>query len=305
MVVTPPDNHMDFRELNIFLHLSQTLHFGKTSKILHLSPSTLSRTIQRLEEELGQKLFERDNRSAKLTAEGKQFVEFSRKTLQQWQLLKNDFKQNANDISGELTLFCTVTAAHIYVPKLLEAFRQQYPLAEIKLETGDVALAFDKIDSKNVDFAFTVLPPKLGQQYRFHSIENIDFKLIGPTVDTPFAKHLDKTGINWQELPFVMPEAGPARERLLDWLSMMKLKPRVYAQVSGHEAIVSMTALGCGVSAVPQSVLEHSPLKDKVKILPASIPPAPLNLGICCLKKRLSSPLNQAFWQLVREVYQE
>jgi len=79
----------------------------------------------------------------------------------------------------------------------------------------------------------------------------------------------------------------------------------VYAQVSGHEAIVSMTALGCGVSAVPLPVLEHSPLKNRVTVLPASIPPLPLNLGICCLQKRLSSPLNNAFWQLVKDVYRD
>ncbi len=294
---------MDFRELNIFLHLSQTLHFGKTSKARHLSPSTLSRTIQRLEDELGQKLFERDNRSVRLTREGRQFVEFAQNVTQKWQLLKNEFEQNAHDISGEVTLFCTVTAADFYVPKLLEAFRQQYPVAEIKLETGDVALAFEKINSQSVDFAYAVLPTKLSQKYQFHSIENIEFKLIGPTMNTTFSQHMGNSGINWDELPFVMPEAGPARERLLDWLAMMKLKPRVYAQVSGHEAIVSMTALGCGVSAVPQPVLEHSPLKDKVKILPASLPPAPLNLGICCLKKRLVPPLNKAFWQLVQDVY--
>ncbi len=296
---------MDFRELDIFLHLSQTLHFGKTSKVMHLSPSTLSRTIQRLEDELGHQLFERDNRSVKLTREGNKFVEFAQNVLQQWQFLRADFEQNAHDISGEVTLFCTVTAADIYVPKLLEAFRQQYPAAEIKLETGDVALAFDKINNQSVDFAYAVLPSRLGQQYQFHSIENIAFKLIGPTINTPFSKYMTNTGIHWEQLPFVMPEAGPARERLMDWLTMMKLKPRVYAQVSGHEAIVSMTALGCGVSAIPQPVLEHSPLRDKVKILPASIPPAPLNLGICCLKKRLNTSLNKVFWQLVQEIYQQ
>jgi len=84
----------------------------------------------------------------------------------------------------------------------------------------------------------------------------------------------------------------------------MKLKPKVYAQVSGHEAIVSMTALGCGVSAIPAPVLEQSPLKDKVTILATSIPPQPLNLGICCLKSRLKTPVNKAFWELVLEVYQ-
>ncbi len=296
---------MDFRELKVFLHLSQTLHFGKTSKAMHLSPSTLSRAIQRLEEELGQLLFERDNRSVRLTRAGKQVVSFAGRVLDERESLKTALEKNDHSISGELTLFCTVTAAHIYVPKLLEAFRSRYPLADIKLETGDVALAFEKINNQSVDFAYAVLPEKLASKYQFHSIENIPFKLIAPTMNTGFSKYMGSNDIKWEKLPFVMPEAGPARERLLDWLTKMKLKPRVYAQVSGHEAIVSMTALGCGVSAVPLPVLEHSPLKNRVTVLPASIPPLPLNLGICCLQKRLSTPLNSAFWQLVHDVYSD
>ncbi|MFT5451460.1 MAG: LysR family positive regulator for ilvC [Enterobacterales bacterium] len=296
---------MDFRELKVFLHLSQTLHFSQTAMAMHMSPSTLSRTIQRLEQELTQKLFERDNRTVRLTIEGKKFADFAQNVLHQQQKLKDDFAAKSQSISGELTLYCTVTAAHIYVPKLLEAFRRQYPAAEIRLETGDVALAFEKINNQSVDFAYAVYPDKLTQKHSFHSIESIPFKLIGPKMNTPFSKYMDKTDINWDKLPFVMPESGPARERLQDWLTQMNLNPDVYAQVSGHEAIVSMTALGCGVSAVPLPVLEHSPLKDKVKILPASIPPLPLNLGICCLTKRLKSPLNMAFWKLVQDVYQD
>ncbi|MFT5520109.1 MAG: LysR family positive regulator for ilvC [Enterobacterales bacterium] len=296
---------MDFRELKVFLHLSQTLHFSQTSMAMHMSPSTLSRTIQRLEQELAQTLFERDNRTVKLTIEGKKFAAFAQNVLHQQQKLKDEFAEKSQGIAGELTLFCTVTAAHIYVPKLLEAFRRQYPAAEIRLETGDVALAFEKINNQSVDFAYAVFPEKLTKKHSFHSIESIPFKLIGPKMNTSFSKHMEKRDINWEKLPFVMPESGPARERLQDWLTQMNLKPDVYAQVSGHEAIVSMTALGCGVSAVPLPVLEHSPLKDKVKILPASIPPLPLNLGICCLTKRLKSPLNMAFWKLVQDVYQD
>ena len=296
---------MDFRELKAFVHLSQSLHFSNTATAMHMSPSTLSRTIQRLENELGQSLFDRDNRKVKLTLSGRKLLIFAQNVLQQQQQLKQDFVEKSSHLEGELTLFCTVTAAHIYVPKLLEAFRNQYPAAEIRLETGDVALAFDKINDQSVDFAYAVFPEKLAKRYRFHSIESIPFKLIGPRMNTPFSKHMGKTEINWQKLPFVMPEAGPARERLQDWLTQMNLQPEVYAQVSGHEAIVSMTALGCGVSAIPLPVLEYSPLKDKVKILPASIPPLPLNLGICCLSKRLQSPLNKAFWEVVQNVYQD
>ena len=53
---------MDIRSLELFQHLATSLHFAKTSDALFVSPSTLSRAIQRLEEECGTALFVRDNR---------------------------------------------------------------------------------------------------------------------------------------------------------------------------------------------------------------------------------------------------
>lgn len=44
---------MDLRDLKLFLHLAESHHFGRTAKAMHVSPSTLSRQIQRLEEILG------------------------------------------------------------------------------------------------------------------------------------------------------------------------------------------------------------------------------------------------------------
>ena len=61
---------MDFDDLRLFLHLSRTLHFGRTSQECHISASALSRSIQRLEQSVGQQLFERDNRSVELTRAG-------------------------------------------------------------------------------------------------------------------------------------------------------------------------------------------------------------------------------------------
>ena len=55
---------MNIHELKVFKHLAGTLHFGRTSRACNITPSALTRTIQRLEEEVGKKLFIRDNRSA-------------------------------------------------------------------------------------------------------------------------------------------------------------------------------------------------------------------------------------------------
>ena len=61
---------MDLRNLELFLHLADSLHFGKSADAMAVSPSTLSRAIQRLEQETGCVLFERDNRSVRLTPAG-------------------------------------------------------------------------------------------------------------------------------------------------------------------------------------------------------------------------------------------
>ena len=52
-----------------FLSIAETLHFGRTTELIHLSQPALSLQIQALEEEVGVKLFERNRREAKLTVE--------------------------------------------------------------------------------------------------------------------------------------------------------------------------------------------------------------------------------------------
>lgn len=72
---------MDLKPLRHFLSLAETLHFGRASAACHVSPSTLSQSIQHLENNLGVYLFERDNRSVSLTAEGIKFERYARETL--------------------------------------------------------------------------------------------------------------------------------------------------------------------------------------------------------------------------------
>ena len=77
---------MDLRDLKMFLHLAESRHFGRSARAMHVSPSTLSRQIQRLEEDLGQPLFVRDNRTVTLTEAGEELRVFAQQTLLQYQL---------------------------------------------------------------------------------------------------------------------------------------------------------------------------------------------------------------------------
>lgn len=72
---------MDIPSPRLFITLSRNLHFGKTSEEMHMSPSAISRTVQRLEDQFGHRLFVRDNRSAQLTEEGQMFLDYTRETV--------------------------------------------------------------------------------------------------------------------------------------------------------------------------------------------------------------------------------
>ncbi|MBE8172080.1 LysR family transcriptional regulator, partial [Leptospira borgpetersenii serovar Ballum] len=96
----------------MFLHLAESRHFGRSARAMHVSPSTLSRQIQRLEEDLGQPLFIRDNRAVTLTEAGDALRQFAQQTLLQHQQFVHAIAHEEPTLSGKHPLFCSVTAAY-------------------------------------------------------------------------------------------------------------------------------------------------------------------------------------------------
>lgn len=291
---------MDIKSKQLFLHLASTLHFSKTSQAMHVSPSTLSRCIQRLEGELGASLFMRDNRSVQLTNAGTLFKNYCMEQLASWDKLKLQARGTENELEGRINLFCSVTAAYSHLPIILDKFRKLHPKVEIMLTTGDSAIAIEKVLEHNVDFAITACPDKLISSLHFKSLAEIPLSIIAPTMSCLTTNNISKASVNWKVLPFILPEHGVIRQRFDSWYRHFKIgKPKIYATVAGHEALVSMVALGCGIGVVPKVVIENSPVRDRVKVIPTSRRLQSFDLGLCCYKTRLSDPLINAFMQSV------
>jgi LysR family positive regulator for ilvC len=293
---------MDLRDLKLFLHLAESRHFGRSARAMHVSPSTLSRQIQRLEEDLGQALFLRDNRTVTLTDAGEQLRQFAQHTLLQYQQLLHAIGQNGPSLSGELRLFCSVTAAYSHLPPILDRFRAEHPLVEIKLTTGDAADAVEKVQSAEADIAIAGRPETLPASIGFTPIGLIPLLLIAPALPCPVRTQATQPEPDWSEIPFILPDQGPARQRIDLWFRRRRIpNPLIYATVSGHEAIVSMVALGCGIALLPDVVLENSPepIRNRILELDNVEMVAPFELGVCVQKKRLNEPLIDAFWSLM------
>ncbi|MFS2222507.1 HTH-type transcriptional activator IlvY [Pantoea sp. B65] len=293
---------MDLRDLKLFLHLAESRHFGRSARAMHVSPSTLSRQIQRLEEDLGQALFLRDNRTVTLTDAGERLRQFAQHTLLQYQQMRHAIGQNGPSLSGEMRLFCSVTAAYSHLPPILDRFRAEHPLVEIKLTTGDAADAVEKVQSSEADLAIAGRPETLPASIDFTPLGYIPLVLIAPALACTVRHQATQEQPDWSQIPFILPEQGPARRRIDLWFRRHHIaNPLIYATVSGHEAIVSMVALGCGIALLPDVVLENSPepVRNRVLVLDGVESVAPFELGVCVQKKRLNEPLIDAFWNLL------
>lgn len=293
---------MDTRNLKQFVTLAETLHFGRASETCHISPSALSRSIKQLEREVGVKLLERDNRSVELTRHGERFLEFARDSLTQWDVVRNALLEDADALHGEVSIYCSVTASYSFLFDLLSEFRRDYPRIEIKLHTGDPEHAVQRVLAGEEDIAIGARPGSLPSTLAFKPITKTPLVFIAAADSDEYAglsgRHARRD--DWRQTPMILSETGLARRRVDAWFRALRIQPQVYAQVAGNEAIVSMVSLGFGVGVVPRIVLDNSPLATNVRVLDVRPKLEPYDVGLFALRKKLKSPLIEAFWSQIR-----
>jgi LysR family transcriptional regulator, positive regulator for ilvC len=287
---------MDITKLKLFCALANTLHFGRAANACHVSPSTLSRNIKQLEEDLGVRLFQRNNRSVALTQEGQSYLNFAREVLQQWATYQDSLLAQADQLHGQLSIYCSVTASYSFLYDILTEFRVRHPGIAIKLHTGDPAQSIERVQAGYEDIGIAAKPDKLPVGISFKSIAH------SPLVFIRAKEPQEWNSTDWNQIPIIIPEEGLARERLDDWFKEKNIKPNIYAEVKGNEAIVSMVSLGFGIGVLPKIVVDNSPLAEEVEPLLIQPDLGPYSMGICVMKKRLKSPILNAFWgQLAAE----
>lgn len=132
-------------------------------------------------------------------------------------------------------------------------------------------------------------------------LENLAVVLIAPALPCPVRNQVTVERPDWSTVPFIMADQGPVRRRIELWFRRHKISnPSIYATVGGHEAMVSMVALGCGVALLPEVVLENSPepVRNRVMIPSAAMSKRRLSWAFAH-KKRLHEPLIDAFWKIL------
>ncbi len=295
---------MDTRALELYVSLAKTLSFSRTAEQRHMSLSAVSRTLQRIELEVGQRLFERDKRTVRLNRAGEQFRQYAQRSLLDWQRLTGELSPHGDEMRGEVSVYCSVTASYSVLSPILERFRADYPRIEIMLHTGDQADAVGRVLEGREDIAVAACPDDLANKLGFLTLLHSPLLFIAPGFPCSVSEQLAADAVDWRGVPFIVAERGLSKERLDHWFRARGEKPKIYAQVAGHEAIAAMVGLGLGVGVIPKLVLDNSTYRSKLTILPVEPLLGPFPVGLCVLQQRLDNPLVRAFWQAAQRSYQ-
>ena len=280
-----------------FVELARTLHFGRAARACHVSPSTLSRSIQRLEAQLGERLLERAHHSLTLTDAGDRFRRHALSVLEEWHRFDSERARSRGELAGTVHVYCTVTAAQSIVPDLMGRVRRAHPGIRIELATGYAADAIERLKGGDIDVSVAALPARLPAGVESRVLTTTPVVFVGPNVEGPVRDAIAGRPIDWPAVPLVLPAYGLAREFADEWLRRRRIRPTVYAEIEGHEAILALVALGCGVGVVPKLVLENSALQDRLTEIPVRPALPKFRIGLCVRTRSLSNPLVAAVWQ--------
>jgi LysR family transcriptional regulator, positive regulator for ilvC len=208
-------------------------------------------------------------------------------------------RESEQHLRGSLSVFASVTACQSFLPALLGRFRDAHPDVHLRLETGYAVDALSMLEESKVDVAVAALPARVPRHLVARVVEVTPLIFIAPAAASEVARRVDKRQVDWREVPMVLPAQGFARNAVDRWFRARRIKPQIYSEVMGNEAILALVSTGCGVGIVPRLVLDKSPLRSEVRSLNVEPELGEFHVGLCAERRSLSNPIVNAFWNAV------
>jgi DNA-binding transcriptional LysR family regulator len=130
---------VELRDIAVFVQVAEDGDFSAAARTLALTPSTISKSIARLEDHLGRRLLHRSSRSMRLTPEGQSFLDAAHRVL--------DAVEEAEAVvsatpSGTLRVRSVPTFARYQVAPLMPTFRRLYPKLRVEFVLSNERTAF-------------------------------------------------------------------------------------------------------------------------------------------------------------------
>ncbi|MUP44258.1 LysR family transcriptional regulator [Gramella sp. BOM4] len=148
---------MEYRQIRYFLVTAEELHFRKAAEKLFITQPGLSRQIRQLEEELDLILFERNNRSVRLTPAGEYLYSEFQRNMGELNNIVEHAKLIDSGIKGKLKIGYIGSAMNQVIPEILLQFKEKFGKILFSLKELDNQQQVDQLLSQNLDIGFVRL----------------------------------------------------------------------------------------------------------------------------------------------------
>lgn len=151
---------MTLTQLEYLVALDTHRHFAQAAEKCFVTQPTLSMQIQKLEDELGVKVFDRTKQPVIPTEIGVGIIAQARRTLREAQMIKQIISDQKDTLSGELRIGIIPTLAPYLVPPLYKAMRQKYPKLNLVIKESITEDVIDDLKNSRLDCGIVVTPLK-------------------------------------------------------------------------------------------------------------------------------------------------
>lgn len=248
--------NIPIKSLRCFLTIVETENFTRAAQKCFMTQPTLSKIIQRIEDNIGEQLLIRNNQSVELTQAGRIFAQSAQEILGHWHRLQEDMSNLRGLKSGELRLgVCPMMSSLII--GLLTRYRQKYPGIALQMyEYGGFGCEQALINN-SLDIAFTALPTTHKHELANQPLTKYPLLACLPE-DHPLAH---KANITWQDFepyPFILYNEDFSLAKLINRLSRKAGVQLNIAFRSGQwDFIAAMVEANMGVAILPEPICQR------------------------------------------------
>ncbi|MBP2627127.1 MAG: transcriptional regulator, LysR family [Firmicutes bacterium] len=266
---------MDIRELEYFVTVSELQNFTTAAKRLHISQPAISKSIHKLEEELGFHLLDRTQKRVSLTEEGNVFFVLAQDILSRILDAQNTMTEYKNLTRGTFRIAVPPLLGAYVFPHLFAAFKDKYPSLEMVVIEGGSSIAVNLIQNEDVHVGLVILPADLTDLHS-HLITSQEIVVCLPTEHSlstePFL-----TFDQLKDEPIILYNEGfILREIILNEYSKFDTLPKVALSTNQIQTIKALVAEGVGISFLPVNSIKEARHMAKIPLSP----PLFLDMGL-------------------------
>jgi DNA-binding transcriptional LysR family regulator len=253
---------VELRHLRYFIAVAEERHITRAAERLGMQQPPLSQQIRALERELDVQLFRRLPRGVELTNAGAALLDDARAILSHIDHAFATTKRTARGEQGQVAVgFTSSTPFNPFVPRIIRAYREAFPLVSLTLEEGGTTELIDDLRNERIDAAFirTPITNQEGIVVTALSQEPMVLALPRGHILSRRKGALALRALAGETFIVYRRRSGPGLyDAILAACNAAGFSPRIGQEAPRIVSTLNLVAAGFGVSLVPQSLQRMS-----------------------------------------------